>query len=57
LSSSSFFSLANQPFVKRPVVTIQDFDFHSDDHFEEILSFIYQGKGCTSPAGEILDVE
>ena len=30
--SPGFFS--NEPFKKRPVMTIQDSDFHSDDYFE-----------------------
>jgi len=33
--SSCLFS--NQPFEKRPGMTIEDFDLHSDDHFESHL--------------------
>jgi len=28
---------SNEPFEKRPVMTIQDFNSHSDDHFESHL--------------------
>ena len=27
---------SNEPFEKRPVMTIEDFDFHSADHFESL---------------------
>jgi len=33
--SSCLFS--NQPFEKRPVMTIEDFGLHYDDHFESHL--------------------
>jgi len=33
--SSGLFS--NEPFEKRPVMTIEDFVLHSDDHFESHL--------------------
>jgi len=39
--SSGLFS--NEPFEKRPVMTIEDFVVHSDDHFESHLL----GNGCT----------
>jgi len=40
VNDQSFFS--NESFEKRPVMTIQDSDFHSDDYFESIFS----GTGC-----------
>jgi len=33
--NSGLFS--NEPFEKRPVMTIENFDFHFDDHFESHL--------------------
>jgi len=29
---------SNEPFEKKPVMTIEDFGFHSADHFESYLS-------------------
>jgi len=38
--------ISNEPFEKRPVMTIEDFVLHSDDHFE---SLIFSGTGCAVP--------
>jgi len=37
LDSQSSGLFSNEPFEKRPVMTIEDFDLHSDDHFESHL--------------------
>jgi len=35
--SSCIFSSSNEPFEKRPVMTMEDFVLHSNDHFESHL--------------------
>ena len=52
IPSSGFFS--NEPFEIRPVTSIQDFDFHSDEFFEShlferVVSRILQPKHKSSP--------
>jgi len=42
--SSALFSIV--PFEKRPVITIEDFVLHSDDHFESHLLSPDSGTGC-----------
>jgi len=37
LQVQSSFLFSNQPFEKRPVMIIEDFGLHSDDHFESHL--------------------
>ena len=37
LDGQSSYLFSNEPFEKRPRVTIEDFGLHSDDHFESHL--------------------
>jgi len=39
---------SNEPFEKRPVMTIQDFDLHSNEHFES--RFLGNWLYCVSGA-------
>ena len=42
LNGQSLSFLSNEPFEKKPRMTIHDCDSHSEDHFE----FIFAGTGC-----------